>query len=300
MRNKVYITFTLIVLIALVIVLSKQNTIEVKESTQNQFTSIKQATKVMLNKKVKNLNKVEKKPEEIVSLQVNEDILEELNQQRFSTEPFVELMTVTYMVSECKQRGKPGLSDSNQHEKLEKLWLEYSKKCLNIISDYPVLSSKNRSKELKTIMMKMAFKSQYADMIQRGMAMKFMGEEGKEDFLQEVVGLVLRSQNGPLISSLKDIVRGSEGTFLFNKVSELLGTINNSYTKFVYQQAVILYSCNFTESVTCLPSSQYMITQCYSDEIACGLDVPTWFGLNHTEAHNRDIARVMDFLENVQ
>lgn len=298
MQNKSYIVLVLIALIAFV--LSKQDFIVSNEINKNGSKPVVESTENKLVIKERVLNKPKSGAKENVNVQLQEDIFVELNQQKFSSEPIVEFMTVTYIVSKCKKGGLVDFNSVSQSKKLEKLMFERSKKCQNLIKDYPTLASKKRSKDLKPIMVELALKSQYAETMKKAMAMSFMDQEGKDDFLQEFVGLILKSQNGPLISSLMELITSLEGRFLVNKLSGLLGTINNSYTEFVYQQAVILYSCNYTDAITCLPSSEYMITQCYNYEGACGLDVATWFALNHTSAHNRDIARVMDFLENVE
>ncbi len=110
---------------------------------------------------------------------------------------------------------------------------------------------------------------------------------------------VLKSQSAPLISALQAISREKEMQPYLNQLATILGTVNASYAQQILQQATTLYSCQYNQSITCSPSSQYMFEQCIEYEQACGLDVPTWFELNHTKAHNRDIAKLIAYFESL-
>lgn len=293
MRNKVYVVITLLILI-IVVLLTHDKPFEGFKLNRTKLTSIEQVSKNNINEKASVLKKAKNKSKKNKNMQVSDDILDELSQKNFSSEPFVELLTVTYILQDCKRNG---VTDFGKIEQLEKLIVKRSENCLKFKSDYPLVATKINSKEFESLIMKIALQSKYANVIQKGMTMRFMDQAFRNDFLEEVVGIILQSQNGPLITSLEKLFKSGEGSFLINKISKELGTINSNYSELVFQQAITLYSCQYSESITCLPSSKYMLRQCSEDERACGVDVLTWFQLSHTDAYNRDIAKVVNYLE---
>ncbi len=265
-----------------------------------------QALSSTQTKKEKNLkiksepNKQPKKVlKKVAELDVPEDILFELSQQQFSPEPIIEMLSVTYLDRDCRQIGYMiiDLDEGDGIKRVKKLLNKCQKKRNSLHNDYPTYLEKKTGKEAEALFFKLAFKSKYVDLIQRGMGMDYMNDEGKNQFFEEVFNLIITTENGPLIASTNEIVNGSKALMFLNKLSTILGTINPNYTSLITQQASTLYSCQYNQAITCSPSSKYMIEQCYYHETACGLDVPTWFKLNHTKAHNRDIAKMIRYFE---
>ncbi len=270
-------------------VLPKQQTLSSTETKEEKNLK----TKSEPNKNPK------KSLKKVAELDVPEDILFELSQQQFSPEPIIELMSVTFLDRDCRKIGYMNIDsdESDGMKRVKTLQGECQKQRNSIHNDYPAYFEKKTGKDAEALFFKLAFQSKYANLIQRGMGMKFMSDEGKNQFFEDFFNLILTTENGPLIVSINEMFRESETLALLNKLSTRLGTINPSYTKLIIQQSTVLYSCQYNQSITCSPSSKYMIEQCYYHETACGLDVPTWFELNHTKAHNRDIAKMIRYFE---
>jgi uncharacterized protein YxeA len=230
----------------------------------------------------------------------NDDVMYELSQQQFSEEPVVELLSILAMGESCQRMNYYELNyeETKFSQKAHLLLAKNKQDCQTLLETYPQIGSEyNKSNKGRMLILKLASESHYLDFVQKAMGVKYMDNEAKNLFIAEMFAHVLKSQSAPLISQLQIMSREKEMQTYMNRLATILGTVNSSYTQQILQQATVLYACQYNQSITCSPSSQYMLEQCIGYEQACGLDVPTWFELNHTKAHNRDIAKMIRYFE---
>jgi len=245
---------------------------------------------------IKNL-KSKKLKKKTKALQVPEDIIQELSQQKYSSEPLLEVATVTLLLEDCKKGSSVNLSRQKSSEIFEEMIIKYQNNCQDILNNYPIISNLGSKNESEMMMLKIAMQSDYAEFFEKGMALQFQSDEVTQNFLIDAIKLITRSKSASLIVKIGELPLSLESQPYFNQLFEILGTINPVYTKHILTQASVLLSCQYNKGMTCSPISTYMLKQCFEYEEACGLDVQTWFQTHNTPAHNRDIAKLVDFLE---
>lgn len=254
---------------------------------------IKNTKKLKVNQKTKGNTK-----KKINALQIPEDIALELSQQKYSSEPLLEVATISLLLDDCKKRSSFNfIRRQKSSELLEEMILNYQDKCQDFIYDYPILSNLGTKNELDMIILNIAMQSDYADFFQKGMAVQYLSDEEKQNFLTDAIKLIITSKSASLIVKIGELPLSAESQPYFNQLFKNLGTISPIYTRLILTQASVLFSCQYNEGMTCSPISTYMLKQCFENENACGLDVQTWFQTNNTPAHNRDIAKLIDFFE---
>jgi len=240
------------------------------------------------------------KAKEAKEASANDEVMFELSQQQFSEEPFVELLSILAMGQSCQRMNYYELNyeEIQYTQEAQSLLAKNKQNCQTLLEAYPQIGSEyNKSDKGRMLMLKLASESQYAEFVQKAMGVKYMDDEVKNKFIAEMFAHVITSQSAPLIVQLQGMSREKEMQPYINQLAIILGVVNSSYTKQILQQATVMYSCQYNQSITCSPSSQYMLEHCIEYEDACGLDVPTWFELNHTKAHNRDIAKMIRYFE---
>ena len=272
----------------------------------------KDSVKITKSSHIKKTNEIKKTPlhsspkmtltkaKEAKEASANDEVMFELSQQQFSEEPFVELLSILAMGQSCQRMNYYELNyeEIQYTQEAQSLLAKNKQNCQTLLEAYPQIGSEyNKSDKGRMLMLKLASESQYAEFVQKAMGVKYMDDEVKNKFIAEMFAHVITSQSAPLIVQLQGMSREKEMQPYINQLAIILGVVNSSYTKQILQQATVMYSCQYNQSITCSPSSQYMLEHCIEYEDACGLDVPTWFELNHTKAHNRDIAKMIRYFE---
>ena len=271
----------------------EDSTIKTKVIKSKDITAIKTVPQISIK------NNTAIKAEEI---NINDNkLMYELSKQQFSEEPVIEYVSVMTIDSTCQQSSYYTLNvEEKKYTKKAQLMLAKNTEwCKDFLEAYPLIGKYNKSDKDRMLLLKLASESQYAEFVQKAMGVKYMDDEAKNQLFEEAVAYVLKSQSAPLITILQNVPRDNETQMYMHKLSTILGTLNLIYTRQILQQATILYSCRYSQSITCSPSALYMLQQCIEYEEACGLDVLTWFELNHTKAHNRDIANLIAYFESL-
>ena len=291
MRNK--ITYTLIVI---VLIITGSWYYSNKEKTTVAKPVASQTDKHLTNQQdVITSEKKNQSPNVNKPIPIPQEITIELSQQKFSQEPFIEIMLVKMKQNLCKRY----LSNSDRSfvatKKQQKLFVEFQDNCQILESQYPHVFESDMNKKVQFMVMTMLSESKYVGLLQKGLGYKFMSAEQKQQFSKEIIYTILTSKNGLLISMLPGFFKSPDSPIFMKQLSDTLGTKNLLYTQLISEQAVTLFSCQFSEAQSCSATSLYMYQQCQFDDSACGLDVQAWFERNHSPAHNRDIAKLVYF-----
>jgi hypothetical protein len=220
---------------------------------------------------------------------IPQEVAVELAQKQFSQSPYLEMLIVTKQLRNCGLYSYLNLSSNIPSIKREQLILDYQVYCKKITSQYLTISEAFKARKTELIVMNLAMDSDFSEIIQQAMAFEFFDEEQKIKFFEKSIKTYINSHNGLIISMLPDMSRSSDTRIYVNELSNILGTINQKYTMKIAEQALTLLSCQYSQGLSCMSTSNFMIKQCLADDKACGLDVEKWFKSNHTDAHNRDI-----------
>ena len=295
MRNRIIIAL-LILTIGYWIVSSQSIFSDVyKTSNLEQENKIKENQDQIIERKDENVK--DKKIDETKKFHIPDDIIQEISQELYSSEPIIEVITASKLMFDCQSKKYLNHSVSKISKKYEVMYLKSQKDCDEILNNFPLISEISENKEFEHLFMKVAMQSDYAKFFQKTMAQQFMSDEEKQALETETIKLITNSKNAPIIELLGEMPLTGRSQPYYNQLFIVLGTLNSNYAKLILSQSSILFSCQYNQGITCSPTSTYMLKQCVQNDSACGLDVQTWFQTHNTPAHNRDIAKLVDFLE---
>lgn len=297
MRNKLILSIIAISLVLAIIWYYMGGSTEKKPIVINADAVT--AKKVIVEKTPdKSLNTHNSKPQTKIKYNtIPDEISIELSLQKFSQEPLLELVLLTKHITDCSRYSRFNFNGMAPSKKREKQALSFIEECKDFQSQYPNISKLRKNKKAELMFFALASESKYSELVQKGVAYKFMGDNQKQEFMQEIIQTALASGNGHIIAMLSEIFISSESHGFLKQLSGVLGTINLQYTQLIANQAIIQFSCQFSDGESCIATSHYMLQQCFLDANACGLDVQTWFQTNNTNAHNRDIKKLVDFFD---
>ena len=105
---------------------------------------------------------------------------------------------MSILLGNCKTNRTINFKHHSITAKSELQYLDYQANCENIASDYPVISQMEKDSEVQMILLGIAMQSEYADFIQRGMALKHMDDEQKLDFINDSIKLLIKSKNATI------------------------------------------------------------------------------------------------------
>jgi len=236
---------------------------------------------------------------------LEDDFYHELSAQRYSKEPVVEMISLAWELEKCNKykyydTRKNYYKNFVLKQKQKHMFEAFDTGCQNFKKNYPVLSQSMEKLDAKLLFISLAASSPYADLVQRGMNYKKMTPVEQREFNDEMAIALLKSNNAQLLLVFVKI--SSEETFFRGllELEEVLRSANSVYIQMIAEQAAMLLSCQFNAGISCkAESSVYMLQQCIAEEAACGLDVETWFKMQFTAAHYRDVELMLTYFKSL-
>jgi len=115
---------------------------------------------------------------------------------------------------------------------------------------------------------------------------------------QQITQEFLTEKNPFILESTLMMQRQSRFLIKNSSIYTTLGSHNIEYLNMINNQALTLISCQFDQSQTCSSNSNTMLTACFNDEQACGLNVQDWYQSFFTQAHLDDIDLLVNYYLN--
>lgn len=233
--------------------------------------------------------------------QINQAILNEIHNRKYSDDDFIELVSLVYQQLNCY--GYPsadylqGFSD-----KAAEVFTQLTQKCERDKNNYPTIA-KLVEKNIDSI----------NDLLLSTPTFKPEGEALKSLISEQNLGnqvdarTVLFTKNSQVImhDGLIDLISGRSATlFLGNTTKDLnqpdlLLGLDDAYQKTVNGLAKALIACTYRNDQICAANSPFMVTQCFEDEKVCGLNVSQWYQKFIMPGMKKDVEIMLQYYKEI-
>ncbi len=231
-------------------------------------------------------------------------IYRELGAERYSQEPALELMSVMREMFDCgfikSYKRYKFIEKTNQLSIAQQdIYRTYQDNCIQVNDTYPTIiefnqsSARSRKQDFMWIMMN----SPYRELMVNSKNFKKLDSYAQEQFVLDLTKAMINSHNSQMLLFLSTILSEEREFLNALKLPEFLSSINIAYVQMIVGKAALLMSCEYNNGISCAPSSHTMTVICFENESACGMDVKSWFKVNHSFSHNHEINKVIAYFK---
>lgn len=292
MFNKWALAFILIGVIGLWMTYSKLTYTNQSQVADNDVNSMKK------NDKDTPQNAANSIPNQELTTQPNEyteqqqNILIEIEQRIFSTDPYVELASLMIQLSLCREEFEyMDLFGSNTvYHQQKELNESLRQTCNHYRKQYPNILSMNQ-KQMRQV---------FTPTSQLGRLLKAQEEQGltpieRQENAELTLFYALKEKNASLVLISAFMHRFSSGNH--DALKSILGSNDVNYTGQMSQLALGLMSCNYQNGQSCTSTSIMMVMACSQNPEACGLSFQDWYAQNTLPGMKRDVEKAMVYYQ---
>lgn len=219
-----------------------------------------------------------------------DSLMVELSDNIFSSDPIEEFFSIFYELNQCDELQRILRTVENVERWSNEFVSIISDFCDNLGEQYPTVNRLKTNRKFKSVFIDKLLDSKHADIFQR-----LMMRENTPELFEDRIRVFLASKNSSMIKSLKH----SDKTFLKDKVSAKLKTVNKKYVDQITDEALEVYACRFNQGNTCTPYNVFMFQKCVKKRELCEKDTLFWFNEFISPGHKRDIEIVMEIFESI-
>ena len=241
-----------------------------------------------------NLSKQTVKPKYEFSELELDLLFEGLSGQEYSSDPMVELFSLAIELQNCKKaqrRIREIHSIVKQHIEFED---KVKNHCRSRFDEHSDLVSLMKSNKLKRLVMDNILNSPYSEILSKIDSRKIDAMTNKR-----FIDMFIKSNNAQMLVALTDLPYSIKDDYLIDIVSESINSSYPEYLEMITKQSLMIYSCQFNNGITCLPTSFFMVDKCIQDNNLCGKNLMHWYEVYLTKGHKTDLKRAIESLNNV-
>jgi hypothetical protein len=272
------------------------------EKPFNKKVTIQKTTKMI--SKAKYRRPRQPSQEEIQREEFESNIFREITTSRYSDDLIIETSALVKEMNNCELLNAYDTTKNKNSrftfKRIQQKTIEQAlTNCQRLLKTYPILGHTS-NKLLNPVLLHLSRSSNspYAQLILSSYQYDQLSVLQKKEYQYDLARFIIQTKNAQISLYLSEVIMNIEINDPL-ELSNILETINAEYIGLIGIQASLLLSCEFNNSITCSPTSTYMINNCANDEKACGKNLKTWFKFNNSPAHNRDIEKVVAYFKSL-
>ncbi|TDR23457.1 hypothetical protein [Marinicella litoralis] len=224
--------------------------------------------------------------------ELQQQVLDEINFQLYSDDPFVEIYSMEWTLEMCKTNIFVNeLIKHASYQQQQKITQSIQQKCELSHTKYPSLFAINDRKKTNAL---------FEPQSQLGQLIKTSENPHLTAFDRQTVSMQILTQSikegNSSVMMLSAMMHSWGGNTIF-PITQILKTHDQQYANQISSMAIMLLACQYQQGVTCDSTSALMLLTCAHEPQVCGLDYQTWYLQNTLPGMKKDVAQLMDYYQ---